>query len=106
RAMLLRNRTIRMVLCALLVSALVVPSAGALEVSDVPPGHWAYEAVSTLLERGYLPPGEDQLFRGDEAVDRYTLASVVAQLLAEVESGRAAATSEDLRTLQLLTEEL
>lgn len=106
RAMLWRNRNSRILLGAILVLALVVPSVGALEVNDVPPGHWAHEAVSTLLERGYLPPAEDQLFRGDEAVDRYTLASVVAQLLVEVESGRATTTSEDLRTLQRLTEEL
>jgi predicted nucleic acid-binding Zn-ribbon protein len=77
-----------------------------VEVSDIPPGHWAYEAVATLLEKGYMPIGEDKLFNGEDPVDRYTLASVVAKILNEVESGRVQATSQDQQTLRLLIDEL
>lgn len=85
---------------------LLTPVFSLAQVRDVPPGHWAYEAVRTLLDKGYLAIGEDQLFRGDEPVDRYTLATVVAKIITEIESGRAATTPEDVRTLQRLSEEL
>lgn len=86
--------------------ALLPAAAAAADIADVPPGHWAYEAVSQLVERGYVSLGEDKLFRGDQPVDRYTLASVVAKIIAEIESGRVATTPEDVRTLRALVDEL
>lgn len=86
--------------------AFMAPVGQAVEVRDVPAGHWAYEAVRALVEKGYLPLGEDQLFRGNEPTDRYTLATVVAKMIAEVESGRVSTTPDDVRTLRNLTDEL
>lgn len=86
--------------------ALLSPAVYAAEVADVPTGHWAYEAVSQLVEKGYIHVGEDQLFRGNEPADRYTLATVVAKIIAEIESGRVSTTPEDVRTLRTLVDEL
>lgn len=61
-------------------------SAGAQSITDVPPSHWAYEAVRDLIDRGYLALDEGH-FRGDQPVDRFTLASTVARILYEIESG-------------------
>lgn len=84
---------------------LLATPAGAVTLTDVPTGHWAYEAVSTLVEKGYMHVGEDQLFRGDEPADRYTLATVVAKIITEIESGRVSTTPEDVRILRELIEE-
>lgn len=63
-------------------------------VGDVPPNHWAYEAVKELVSRGYLTV-EDGLFHGDQPVDRFTLASVVARILHELETGVVDPRSEE-----------
>lgn len=104
------NRIKRVPLFSALVLMLVVslaPVVGAAEPSDVPPDHWAYQAVRDLVERGYLPLDEQQAFNGDEPVDRYTLASLTAQILEAIESGGAGISDpQDVRTLQRLIEEL
>lgn len=97
-----RHNLIVWITCALLLIAVPV---GAVTLADVPADHWAYEAVSTLVEKGYMFVGEDQNFRGDEPADRYTLASVVAKIITEIESGRVSTTPEDVRTLRELIEE-
>ena len=45
-------------------------SAQRLQIKDVPPDHWAYEAVAS---RGYLAVYEDGTFDGTRSVDRFTL---------------------------------
>lgn len=104
------NRIKRIPLFSVLVLMLVASLTtivGAAEPSDVPPDHWAYQAVRDLVERGYLPLDEQQAFRGDEPVDRYTLAALTAQILEAIESGGAGISDpQDVRTLQRLIEEL
>lgn len=70
---------------------------------DVPPSHWAYQGVRQLLDKGYLALYQDQTFRGDQPVDRYTLAAVVARILEEVAAGTAATNPEDFKMLQDLS---
>lgn len=72
---------------------------------DVPVGHWAYQAVQKLLDEGYLELYQDQTFRGNQPVDRYTLATVVAKLLQEASSGNAGAQREDVELLRNLSNE-
>lgn len=86
----------RGIVIALLLGALLAATAGvasAQTVRDVPPNHWAYEAVMELVSRGYIAV-EDGLFRGDQPVDRFTLATVIARLLHEVERGGVQIQSE------------
>lgn len=106
-------------LIAVLVSTVIVltlcwPALAAIEVKDVPRGHWAYSAVQRLLEKGYLSLYQDQTFRGDSPVDRYTFAVVVARLISEMSmlspaaatSGAAAAPDkQDQELLKQLTTE-
>ncbi|MBE3597968.1 MAG: hypothetical protein IMX02_03935 [Limnochordaceae bacterium] len=73
-------------------------------VADVPPDHWAYRAVMTLVQRGYLSL-EAGRFDGSRPVDRYTLAAVVARLLQDVEAGQVRLTGDDLRLVRQLTGE-
>lgn len=100
-------RTSLVVLCALvLVPALAAPAAAAeAGIKDVAPGHWAYQAVKTLVDQGYLGLYADRTFRGSEPVDRYTLAMVVARLLQESVGGGVALTKEDSELLRRLTGE-
>ncbi len=68
--------------------------AAAQSITDVPSSHWAYEAVRELVQKGYLTL-ESGRFDGDQPVDRFTLATVVARILNEIESGGATPQSEE-----------
>jgi len=74
-------------------------------VKDVPPDHWAYQAVVSLVNRGFLSTYEDGSFQGTNPVDRYTLAVTVARILDEVEAGRIIGSQSDADLLRDLTTE-
>lgn len=98
----------RMIRKGLLTGLVLLLLAGAVsaQTTDVPPGHWAYEAVQTLLSRGYLSADPDGLFRGDQAVSRYDLAAVVARMLDDIQAGRVQiGTTADVEMLRRLEAE-
>ncbi|HHX02224.1 MAG TPA: hypothetical protein GX739_06095 [Firmicutes bacterium] len=74
-------------------------------VKDVPTDHWAYQAVVSLVNRGFLSTYEDGSFQGTNPVDRYTLAATVARILDEIEAGRIIGSQSDADLLRELTTE-
>lgn len=80
-------------------------SLAANSPADVPPSHWAYQAVKTMIDKGYLQLYQDQSFRGDQPVDRYTLAVVISKILNEIAAGRVGSSKEDVELLRKLTNE-
>jgi hypothetical protein len=93
-----------MMVCLLM--ALTANLALAANPTDVAPDHWAYQAVKALIDKGYLQLYQDQTFQGNQPVDRFTLASVVAKILGEIASGSVGTTREDVKVLRNLTNEL
>ncbi len=89
----------------LLFSLAGLVSAKGVEPQDVPKDHWAYQSVKKLLAKGYLELYQDQTFQGEEPVDRYTLAMVVAKLLKEFSGGQVLTSKKDLALLRKLTTE-
>lgn len=86
--------------------SLAAPAAAAAqEIADVPPNHWAYQAVKQLVSQGYLGLYPDKTFRGNQPVDRYTMAVVIARLLSEAVSGKTTLSKEDADLLRRLTAE-
>jgi hypothetical protein len=79
--------------------------AGTSKPTDVSPDHWAYKAVVTLVDKGYLTYFQDGSFRGDTPVDRFNLAVVVAKILNEVAIGNKSASREDMALLRKLSTE-
>ena len=68
------------------VFSLAAPAFAETTIKDVPVDHWAYHAVNTVVSKGYLTVFEDGTFQGTRAVDRYSLASVIARLLEDIEA--------------------
>lgn len=62
----------------LFVTALMVfltgPLVFAADFEDLPPGHWAYDAVAALQKAGIILPFPDGEFKGDTLVTRYDVA--------------------------------
>ncbi len=56
-----------------------ISAAGEKPFRDVPPDHWAAEAVGSLKERGVVKGYLDGTFRGDKAVTRYELAVLLVR---------------------------
>ena len=99
---------IHIVVILMLFLILTVSSASFaqdVKLKDVPPDHWAYKAVKTLVEKGYLETYQDGTFQGDKAVDRYTLAYVVAKMLNAVATGRTAGDKEGMGDLRKVSTE-
>jgi len=92
-------------LAVFLLAAPAVAAAASGEIADVPPDHWAYQAVKQLVAQGYLGLYPDNTFRGNQPVDRYTLAVVVARLLNEALGGKTPLGKEDAELLRRLTGE-
>lgn len=65
---------------AILLLALTV-SAFAGSFADVPANHWAYEAVNKLVAAGLITGYPDGTFKGQNALTRYEVATILARLL-------------------------
>jgi len=62
---------------------LVVAAAAAAQgpFADVPPDHWAYEAVNSLQEKGIIQGYPDGTFGGKRAITRYEFAVAIARAI-------------------------
>jgi hypothetical protein len=78
------------------------------QLSDVKPSDWAYEALSSLVQRyGCIAGYPDRTFRGNRAMSRYEFAAGLNACLQQIERLITARTSDfatrkDLETLQRL----
>ena len=68
---------------ALVVGAASTTFAAANPFSDVPAGHWAYDAVSQLAADGVIEGYGDTTFQGDKNITRYEMAQMVAKAMAK-----------------------
>lgn len=101
-------RTMNIIKALALSSCALVGTASAAPLpEDVPSAHWAKDAVATLSERGLLQGYTDATFKGDRAMTRWEMASLVARLLNKIEEGQSNfATKAELDALQRLTDSL
>ncbi|MFN3651102.1 MAG: S-layer homology domain-containing protein [Armatimonadota bacterium] len=54
---------------------------------DVPPRHWAFDAVNQLAEKGVFTGYPDETFQGRRAITRYEAAIAFQRVQAEIERG-------------------
>lgn len=77
------------------------PNMGGL-FSDVPKDHWAYNDLEYLAERGIitgLPGGQ---YNGEQALDRYSAAALIARAIKYMQNNPESVTPEDLDVLRSL----
>lgn len=104
----MKRITMVMVLAFVLAT---VASYAANPFSDVPVTHWAYKAVNELAAKKLIEGYGDDTFRGEKHVTRYTLATILARMLQNIEQltekalGDKLVTKSDLQTLEKLTVE-
>ncbi len=72
---------------AMVVGAASTTFAAANPFSDVPAGHWAYDACAQLAADGVIEGYGDGTFRGDREITRYEMAQMVAKAMAKNPTG-------------------
>jgi hypothetical protein len=82
------KKLILVVLATLFLTAVFATSSVGL-FSDIPEDHWAYEAVSNVVDAGVMNGYPDGSFKGDETVTRYELAQVLDRMLSYIDAADA-----------------
>lgn len=81
----------RAVLLGCMSAVLSSCSAGAIACeafpTDVPQGSSTYDMVEMFVQRGYIDLYEDNTFRGEETVSRYSLVTVLSRMLDDLKGG-------------------
>ncbi|MEA4882851.1 MAG: S-layer homology domain-containing protein [Clostridia bacterium] len=94
------------VVLILAVAASAAFAAPAVAPTDVPKDHWAYDAVTMLVNKGYMGVYESGQFRGEDPVSRYLLAFVVARFLRDAETGRTSLSDQDMEIVRQVSTNL
>lgn len=81
---------------ALVVGAASTTFAAANPFSDVPSGHWAYDAVAQLAQDGVIDGYGDNTFQGDKNITRYEMAQMVAKAMAKSNTGKVSGADQAL----------
>lgn len=74
-----------LVLSLFLVIAFTLPVFAGPFV-DVPEGHWAYEAIQKMADRGFIEGYPDGTFQGKKPITRYEMAIIIARLVDSLEA--------------------
>lgn len=79
----MKKRLLKTAVLGALAVSVAVPAMAAESnerFSDVPTGHWAYDAVMSLAEDGLVQGYEDGSFGGDRQMTRYEMAQLIDNL--------------------------
>lgn len=101
------NKSLAAFTTAFVIGAAGSTAAASNPFSDVPAGHWAYDAMAQLAADGVIEGYGDGTFRGDREITRFEMAQLTAKAMAKNPSGTdkamldrlAAEFSEELNNL-------
>lgn len=93
----MNKKLVSVMTTALVVGAASTTFAASNPFSDVPAGHWAYDAVNELVEKGVLNGYGDGTFRGERNITRYEMAKAVAKAMAQNPTGEDKVLVDKLR---------
>jgi len=75
------------------------PDTGGL-FTDVPRDHWAYEDLEYLAARGIITGLPGGKYNGDDPLDRYSAAAMIARAIKYMQNNPESVTPEDLDVLK------
>ena len=74
--------------------------------SDVPTDHWAYQDIQYLANRGIITGLPGGTYKGDQAITRYQVATLVARTVRYLQNNAGSTNQQDLSTLEDLVYKL
>ncbi len=75
------------------------PDTGGL-FTDVPRDHWAYEDLEYLAARGIITGLPGGRYNGDDPLDRYSAAAMIARAIKYMQNNPESVTPEDLNVIK------
>jgi hypothetical protein len=88
------------------VGATATTFAASNPFSDVPAGHWAYDAVTKLANQGIIEGYGDGTYRGNRNITRYEMAQMIARALAKFNQNTSTYSGGSELDLDAIHEEL
>ncbi|MBM7622942.1 S-layer homology domain-containing protein [Sporohalobacter salinus] len=82
-------KKLALLLTVTMILTIAVPALAANPFTDVPAGHWAYDAISQVAEMGIMkgtPQGE---FNGNKKLTRYRMAVITARIVSTLEKRKS-----------------
>lgn len=70
---------------AVLAGLILIAGLVAAQMDDVPPDHWAYQAVQEMVQKGIIKGYPDGKFRGNRPITRYEVAQMVAEAFRNID---------------------
>lgn len=79
------------------LSVAIIASLGGQSL-DVPPDHWAYDAVIDLANKGYVLGYPDGRFIGNRSLTRYEFATIIKRILDNVDAQIASLKQQEVQS--------
>ena len=92
----MKKKLISAMTTALVFGATATTFAATNPFSDVPAGHWAYDAVTELASKGIVEGYGDGTYLGNRNITRYEMAQMIAKAMAKNPTGTDKATLDRL----------
>lgn len=89
---------------AVIIMVFVCSFCHAQAPQDVPKGHWAYGAVESLIDKGYVEGFPSGAFMGDRELTRYEFAVVIKRILDSLDKKAVLAGPEESNDSEAKTE--
>lgn len=98
------NKKLILFLTLLMVFGLSAPVM-AQSFQDVPENHWAYDSLRQVAQAGLINGYEDGTFRGNEALNRYEMATLTSNVLNKMETENEELNQEVVESVEALVAE-
>lgn len=96
----------RLLILLLIVSFPLIRHADAQVFNDVPPNHWAHQAVEKAARAGLITGFPDGGFHGNELLTRYQAAMILYRIMQYIDSHSEAVDPAWLASIESLTDSL
>jgi hypothetical protein len=97
-------KRIALFLAVIMVLTIAAPVLAANPFTDVPMGHWAYDAISEVAELGIMKGAPEGDFEGEREMTRYEMAVTTARIAEMVEkNGVQLSAGEEAEVQDLLS---
>ncbi|SDC09000.1 MULTISPECIES: S-layer homology domain-containing protein [unclassified Candidatus Frackibacter] len=99
-------RKIALLLTLIMVFTVTLPALAANPFTDVPLGHWAYDAIAKVAELGIMEGTPQGDFNGQAPMTRYQMAKTTAAIVDLLEEKNAQLKAEQKKEVQQIVDAL
>lgn len=99
-------KKVALFLTLVMVLTVAAPALASNPFTDVPLGHWAYDAISKVAELGIMQGTPEGEFNGEKAMSRYEMAITTAKIADMVEENGAQLSEGEKKEVEQMVNKL